>query len=90
MSTYGVVSEWLVLVGSMVITLGLYSQAGKVWKTHSVNDFTPVIVGAILFNEIVWLNYGVARNLWPVIAVSTANLPAAIAVTIGYYRFRRR
>jgi len=77
-----------VLVASVAITAGLYHQALKIWRTRSARDFTITLVVALLFNEVAWLNYGVALREWPIIVVSFANVPAVVIASIGYARYR--
>jgi uncharacterized protein with PQ loop repeat len=86
--SYQDVSAALALTASIAIILGLYAQAVKIWRTKSARDFTAMIVIAILVNECAWLNYGYSIQKWPIILVSILDLPAAIAITIGYYRYR--
>ena len=76
------------MCASVFITLGLYDQSLKVWRTRSAKDFTTSIVIALIVNEVAWLNYGVSLREWPVIAVSLFNIPAAAIAAIGYFRFR--
>jgi len=84
------ISRAIVLLVSVVITAGLYHQAYRVWRTKKVDDITATIVVAILLNEFGWLNYGVALWEWPIVVVSAVNLPAAIAIVVGYFKFRRK
>lgn len=76
------------MCASVLITLGLYDQSLKVWRTKSAKDFTTSIVVAILVNEVAWLNYGFSIGEWPVIVVSLLNIPAALVAAVGYFRFR--
>lgn len=82
-------SRVLVMIGSFLITLGLYDQALKIWRTRSAKDFTLLIVVALLFNELVWINYGLAIGEWPIYLISAVNLPAAVAALVGYLRYRK-
>lgn len=83
-SVYLQVSRILVLTGSISITAGLYLQAIKLWRTKSASDFAPLLVLSVLYNEIVWLNYGLALWEWPIIMIGLLNIPAAVAIFVGY------
>jgi len=87
---YVEISRFIVLLVSIGITAGLYHQAYKILTTREVDDFTVTIVVAILLNELGWLNYGVALVEWPIVLVSAVNLPAAVAIALGYFKYRRK
>lgn len=82
-------TQVLVFMTTSLIVIGLYLQAVKLWKTRSVDDFHPVMVVAILVNESVWLIYGLQLREWPIIVIPILSIPAAIAISVGYFRFRR-
>jgi len=87
--TYHRISQVVVMCASALITVGLYDQSLKVWRTKSAKDFTASIIVAILVNEVAWLNYGFSIKEWPVIAISLLNIPAAVVAAVGYFRFRK-
>ena len=82
------ISRIVALIASVFITIGLYHQAFKIWKTKSAKDFTWTIIIALLLNELAWLNYGFALVEWPIIVIAFANVPAAIIASIGYLKYR--
>ena len=83
-------SELLTFVAALLITFGLYDQALRVWKRESADDLSLPLVASVLLNEVMWLNYGV--HLLPaqkvVAAVPALNIPAAIILAVGYFKFR--
>lgn len=81
------ISRIITVVASFFITAGLYWQAFKVWETKSANDFSMLLVCAVVFNELAWLNYGIALSEWPITLVSLLNLPAVAILSIGYFKF---
>ena len=87
--SYLEVSRIVTLVASLFITVGLYDQAFKIWRTKSARDFTISLVAALIFNEIAWLNYGFSLREWPIITLGCLNVPAAIIATIGFIRYRK-
>lgn len=80
-------SRFLVLFASFVITVGLYSQVFKLFRTKSAKDFSTSLIIALLVNELAWLNYGIALREWPIIIVDLASLPADIAIMVGYCKW---
>ena len=87
--TYLEFSRILTFAGSMLITVGLYEQAWKIWRTRSAKDFTLSLIASLLLTEVVWLNYGVVIHEWPIWAVSIINIPGAVLSSWGYAKFRR-
>jgi MtN3 and saliva related transmembrane protein len=81
-------SRILTLVGSLTITIGVYSQAYKIWQTKSAKDFTPYLIIGIVFTEFVWLNYGIVIREWPIITLETLNIPGVILAAIFYIKYR--
>lgn len=85
--TYLEVSRVVLVIGSISITCGLYAQAIKIWRTKSAKDFSLALVVALVVNEAVWLNYGIALGEWPIIAIGIANTPAVIVVVAGFFQY---
>ena len=83
------ISRALAAGASLFITVGLWSQALKVWRTRSAKDFTSVIIMSLLFSELAWLNYGITLNEWPIILIGSLCLPADILLVIGYIKYHR-
>lgn len=78
-----------VAIAGIVITVGFYIQAFRIFRTKSAKDFSCFLVLAIFYNELSWLAYGEAIGEWPVLLLAIANIPADIAVLIGYILYRR-
>lgn len=77
------------LLSGLAITIGLYSQAIKLFRTRSAHDFSWALVIALLYAELSWLVYGIWIREWPVFLIAVANLPAEIAIVVGYIRYGR-
>ena len=86
---YPTVSRMAVTAASCLITVGLYQQAYKIWRTRGVRDIAATVVAAVLLNELAWLNYGIMLVEWPIVLVTSFNLLPAITICVGYIRFRR-
>ena len=77
------------MIAGLVITVGLYSQCIKVFRTKSARDFSALLIVALLYSEIAWLVYGLGIREWPITALALINLPAEVAITIGYIKYGR-
>ncbi len=84
------VSQLLAFCASIFLVVGVYHQAWKLWRTKSVDDFTPTIVIALFLNEFFWLNYGIQLKEWPIVVIPTTSIPAATAIVVGYFKFRTK
>ena len=82
-------SRMFAFLSSMVLAIGMYVQVVKIFRTKSAQDFTIVLVLALLLDEIAWLNYGVVIMEWPVFMLAGVGMPAAILALIGYYKYGR-
>lgn len=82
-------SRLVTLLASIFITIGLYHQAIKIWKTRSAKDFTATIIVALILNEVAWLNYGFALWEWPIIIIGCLNIPGAIIAGLGFIKYRK-
>ena len=82
------ISRLVTLLASIFITFGLYGQATKIWRTKSAKDFTVTIIVALIFNEVAWLNYGLALWEWPIIVLGCLNIPAVVIAGLGFFKYR--
>ncbi|MGH8531311.1 MAG: SemiSWEET family transporter [Gammaproteobacteria bacterium] len=71
-------------IAGLVITVGLYSQCIKTFRTKSAKDLSGILIFSLLYNEVSWLIYGFGINEWPIIALTVVALPGEIAILIGY------
>lgn len=85
-------SEILTFIAALLITFGLYAQAKRVWKRESADDLSLPLVISVMINELMWLNYGIhlLPERWVVAAVPALNIPAAIWLAVGYFKYSRR
>ncbi|RYX81757.1 hypothetical protein EON83_22590 [bacterium] len=85
---YDEVSRILALLSSALITIGSYDQVWRIWKRRSVADISPLYILFAGFNEVTWLNYGIAIHEWPIILVGIVNFPPCILAVWGCLKFR--
>lgn len=77
-------------VAGMLISLGIYIQCFRVFRSRSAKDFSPALVIALIYFEVSWLAYGISINEYPVISMTAATLPADIGIAIGYLLYGRK
>lgn len=57
--------------GAFLSSVTFIPQVYKVWKTKSVNDLSMAMMLIVFTSTLIWLVYGVALMLWPVILANT-------------------
>ena len=88
---YATITRIAVAASSIVLVLGLYAQVFKIWRTRSAKDFSLLLITALLFDALAWLNYGVFLGMreWPILLVGLVSLPAVFGAFFGYFRYGR-
>ena len=86
---YGEISRIFVVLTSIVITFGLYSQGIKIWRTKSAKDFSPILIIALFLDWIAWYNYGFVLWEWPIILIGSLSFPGVVLVVLGYLKYRK-
>lgn len=84
---YGDITRLAVTATSIVLTIGLYAQVVKIFKTKSASDFSWVVVVALLFDSLAWLNYGFYLWEWPIITIGLTSFPAVVGALVGYIMY---
>lgn len=62
--------DWIEIVGhlgALLSSITFIPQVYKVWKSKSVGDLSLYMMLIVFTSTLVWLIYGVALTLWPVI-----------------------
>ncbi len=54
-------------LGSLLSSITFIPQVYKTWKSKSAGDLSLLMMGIVFISTIVWLIYGIGKNLWPVI-----------------------
>lgn len=57
--------------GAFLSSVTFIPQVYRVWKTRSANDLSMTMMLIVFTSTIIWLVYGVALNLWPVILANS-------------------
>ncbi len=88
--TYTDFSRYIVTAASIFLIIGLYHQVYKMFSTKSTDDFSVLMILALVICQLTWINYGVVLNEWPILVLSVLELPAGLLALLGYYKFRKR
>lgn len=62
--------SWIDFVGyfgSFLSAITFFPQVYKAWKTKSVGDLSMIMILIVFTSTLVWIVYGVAKNIGPVI-----------------------
>ncbi|MFN7793082.1 MAG: SemiSWEET family sugar transporter, partial [Cyclobacteriaceae bacterium] len=62
--------DWIQIaghVGAFLSSITFIPQVYKVWKTKSVQDLSLAMMLIVASSTLIWLVYGIALMLWPVI-----------------------
>ncbi len=71
--------------GALLSSITFIPQVYKAWQTKSVGDLSLVMMFIIFTSTIVWLIYGIALELWPVIVANA--IICLLSVTLIYFKF---
>ncbi|HCR54597.1 MAG TPA: hypothetical protein DIW27_09285 [Cytophagales bacterium] len=62
--------DWIQVAGhtgALLSSITFVPQVYKVWVSKSVRDLSLAMMVIVFTSTIIWLVYGIALNLWPVI-----------------------
>jgi MtN3 and saliva related transmembrane protein len=66
--------DWIEIVGyfgSFLSAITFFPQVYKTWKTKSVGDLSMGMILIVFASTMVWIVYGIARDIGPVIACNS-------------------
>ena len=72
------------LFGSFLTSITFIPQVYKTWQTRKVGDLSLSMLLIVLTSCIVWMVYGVALNLRPVIIAN--GIIGALSVLLVYFK----
>ena len=72
------------LFGSFLTSITFIPQVYKTWQTRKVGDLSLAMLLIVLTSCIVWMVYGVALNLRPVIIAN--GIIGALSVLLVYFK----
>lgn len=80
--------NWIEIVGhtgAILSSITFIPQVYKAWQSKSVGDLSLNMMLIVMTSTLVWLVYGLALNLWPVILANTIIF--FLSVVLLYFKF---
>ena len=72
-------------MGAVLSSITFIPQVWKAWKTKSVGDLSIIMMFIVFTSTIVWLVYGIALNLLPVIIANA--IICSLSIVLIYFKF---
>lgn len=79
--------DWIQIAGhtgALLSSITFVPQVYKVWTSRSVRDLSLTMMLIVFTSTIIWLIYGVALNLWPVILAN--GFICILSVLLIYFK----
>jgi MtN3 and saliva related transmembrane protein len=79
--------SWVDIVGyfgSFLSAITFFPQVYKAWKTKSVGDLSLAMILIVFSSTIVWIIYGVAKNIGPVILCN--SIMCVLVASLIYFK----
>lgn len=70
--------------GSFLSAITFFPQVYKAWKTKSVGDLSMAMILIVFTSTIVWIVYGAARSIGPVILCN--SIMCVLVATLIYFK----
>ncbi len=80
--------NWIEIVGhtgAFLSSVTFIPQVYKVWQTKSVNDLSLTMMFIVFISTLIWLVYGIALDLWPVILAN--SIICFLSLLLIYFKF---
>ncbi|MES2647686.1 MAG: SemiSWEET family transporter [Bacteroidota bacterium] len=80
--------DWIELtghIGSILSSITFIPQVYKVYKTKSAKDLSLTMMLIVLSSTIIWLVYGIGKELLPVIICNT--IICLLSMLLIYFKF---
>jgi MtN3 and saliva related transmembrane protein len=80
-------NSWVEMVGyfgSFLSAITFFPQVYKAWKTKSVGDLSLTMILIVFTSTLVWIVYGVAMNLGPVILCN--SIMCVLVASLIYFK----
>jgi MtN3 and saliva related transmembrane protein len=71
-------------IGAFLSSVTFIPQVYRVWKTKSANDLSMTMMVIVFISTVIWLVYGVALMLWPVILAN--SVIAVLSLMLIYFK----
>lgn len=70
--------------GAFLSSVTFIPQVYRVWKTKSANDLSMTMMLIVVSSTIIWLVYGIALDLWPVIVAN--SIICVLSLMLVYFK----
>lgn len=80
---------WMAVAAGIIGTIGIIVQIVEIVRRRSSCDVSPVLPGALVIGQLIWLSYGIALQLIANIITGAVGLMiglVALIVTLVYRR----
>jgi MtN3 and saliva related transmembrane protein len=80
--------NWIEIVGhtgAVLSSITFIPQVYKAWQSKSVGDLSLNMMLIVMTSTLVWLVYGLALNLWPVIIAN--SIIFFLSVVLLFFKF---
>ena len=80
--------NWIEIVGhfgALLSSITFIPQVYRAWQTKSVGDLSLNMMLIVFTSTLVWLTYGIALNLWPVIIANA--IICVLSMLLIYFKF---
>lgn len=84
--------DWIEIIGlfgAFLSSVTFIPQVLLAWKSKSVGDLSLSMILIVITSTVVWLIYGIALTLWPVIIANTIIFILASLLMIFKLSFKR-
>ena len=72
-------------IGSALSSITFMPQVYQAWKTKSVGDLSLAMMLIVFLSTIIWLIYGIGRDLMPVIICN--GVICLLSLVLIYFKF---
>jgi MtN3 and saliva related transmembrane protein len=79
--------EWVGFLAACLTTLSFVPQAWLTFRTRDVSGISLGMYSAFTLGVALWLVYGLALGVWPLIAANAVTLSLALAILVMRLRF---
>ena len=83
--------NWIEIVGhfgAFLSSITFIPQVYKAWQTKSVGDLSLNMMLIVITSTVVWLVYGIALNLWPVIVANAIIFLLSALLIVFKFSFK--
>jgi MtN3 and saliva related transmembrane protein len=72
-------------LGALLSSVTFIPQVYKAWQTKSVGDLSLAMMFIVFTSTLIWLVYGIALGLWPVILAN--GVIGVLSALLIYFKF---